>query len=330
MFDLRPDLAAEVGDRLITIPGLGRDPGHGDIQAVVELHRLIRSFRPHIVHTHTAKAGALGRVLGRLNRVPVVVHTFHGTVFSGHFHPAVGKSLEVAERALASLADAVLAVSPAVADDLRTRGIGRRSVRVLPLGLDLAPLLDVEPLHHDAPPVVTLLARLVPVKDVPLFLQAAALVRDRIPNVDIRIAGDGPLRTELEAAAPLWARFLGFESDVANLLSTTSVVALSSRSEGSPVALIEALAAGRPVAAVPVGGVRDVLGGRPGAVIAEIRTPEGLAAAIVDVLSDVRHAKAAETGRLDVGSAYGVDRLVADVEALYEELWLARRRGLNS
>lgn len=326
MFDLRPDLAAEVGDRLVTIPGLGRDPGHGDVQAVAALHKLIRSYRPHIVHTHTAKAGALGRVLARVSRVPVVVHTFHGTVFSGHFRPAVSAGLVGAERALAGLADAVLAVSPAVADDLRARGIARRSLRVLPLGLDLAPLLDLEPLRHDAPPVVTLVARLVPVKDVPLFIQATAIVREHVPEVEVRIAGDGPLRRELEDAAPRWVRFLGFESDVAALLSSTSMVALSSRSEGSPVALIEALAAGRPVAAVPVGGVRDVLGGRPGAVLAETRTPEGLAAAITAVLQDVRHTEAAEAGRHDVATAYGAERLVTDIEALYDQLWARRRR----
>ena len=326
MFDLRPELADEVGDRLRIVPGLGRDPGSGDARATWELAKLIRAYRPHIVHTHTAKAGALGRVLGRLGRTPVVVHTFHGTVFEGHFRPGVGEALVVAERALASLADAVLAVSPAVAADLEARRVGRRSVRVLPLGLDLVPLLDVAPRLHDAPKVVTLVARLVPVKDVALFLRAAELVRERVPDVEIRIAGDGPLRDELEVAAPRWARFLGFQSDVAALLADTTVVALSSRSEGSPVALIEALAAGRPVASVAVGGIPDVLGGRPGAVLASSRTPEGLAAAIEEALVDVRHLEAAEAARHDVAVAYGVDRLVTDIESLYDELWAARRR----
>jgi glycosyltransferase involved in cell wall biosynthesis len=326
MFDLRPSLANEVGERLVVIPGLGRDVATGDVRAVASLQRLIRSFRPHILHTHTAKAGAIGRVLGRANRVPVLVHTFHGTVFSGHFRPSIGTALVLAERALGRMADAVLAVSPAVAADLERRGIGRGRLRVLPLGLDLDPLLGVPPLLHDARPVVTLLARLVPVKDVPLFLQAAELVRERIPNVEIRIAGDGPLRRELEAAAPRWARFLGFESDVATLLASTSVVALSSRSEGSPVALIEALAAGRPVAAVPVGGVRDVLGGRPGAVLAGSRTPIDLAAAITEAMTEVRHVEAAEAGRAALVADYGVARLVADIEALYDELWSRRSR----
>jgi glycosyltransferase involved in cell wall biosynthesis len=197
---------------------------------------------------------------------------------------------------------------------------------VLPLGLDLEPLLAVPPRAHDAPPVVTLVARLVPVKDVPMFLQAAAIVRERVTDVEIRIVGDGPLRSELEAMAPRWARFEGFRSDMAVVLEETTVVALSSRSEGSPVALIEALAAGRPVAAVPVGGVPDVLGGRPGALLASSRSPEGLAGAIIDALEDVRHLEAAESGRGAVVEAYGIERLVHDIESLYDELWTVRRR----
>lgn len=327
MLALRPDLAREVGDRLVTVPGLGREvSGHGDVRAARSLASLVRRYRPHIVHTHTAKAGALGRVIARSLRVPIVVHTFHGTVFAGHFRPIVGTGLVQAERALATMADAVLAVSPSVAADLDRRGIARRKLRMLPLGLDLEHLIsDVPARPHDAPPVVTLVARLVPVKDVPFFLQAADLVRAKVPDVEIRIAGDGPLRNELEARSPRWARFLGFQDDLAALLAGTTVVALSSRSEGSPVALIEALAAGRPVAAVPVGGVPDVLAGRPGAVLAHERTPESLAEAIVDSLTDVRHLDAAQHGRTAIATDYGISRLVADVETLYEELWAARQ-----
>jgi glycosyltransferase involved in cell wall biosynthesis len=328
MFDLRPSLAAEVGDRLVTVPGLGRDvSGAGDVRATIALTQLVRRFRPHIIHTHTAKAGAIGRVIGRALRAPVLVHTFHGTVFAGHFPRPVGAALVAGERVLGAMADAVLAVSPAVAADLQARRIARRRLRVLPLGLDLDALFSVPPAAHDAPAVVTLLARLVPVKDVPLFLRAAEVVREHRPEVEFRIAGDGPLRAELEAAAPRWARFLGFAGDLPALLADTTVVALSSRSEGSPVALIEALAAGRPVAAVPVGGVPDVLGGRPGAILAADRSPEGLGAAILEALGDVRHLEAAERGRADVVATYGIGRLVSDIEALYDELWAARRRG---
>jgi glycosyltransferase involved in cell wall biosynthesis len=327
MFELRPSLRTEVGSRLVTLPGLGRDvSGGGDLRAARALDRLVRDFRPHVIHTHTAKAGALGRLIGRARRAPVLVHTFHGTVFAGHFRPSVGTALAQTERALARMADAILAVSPAVAADLRARRIGGDRLRVLPLGLDLEPLLAVPPVAHDAPPVVTLVARLVPVKDVPLFLRAAELVRDQRPDAEFRIAGDGPLRDELQASAPRWVRFLGFASDLGALLGDTTVVALSSRSEGSPVALIEALAAGRPVAAVPVGGVPDVLAGRPGAVLARDRSPEALAVAVLEAIDDVRHLEGAQRGRSAAVADYGIDRLVTEVGDLYDELWARRRR----
>jgi glycosyltransferase involved in cell wall biosynthesis len=336
MFDLRPSLRDEVGARLVIVPGLGRDvSGAGDVRAVAALSRLIRSFRPHIVHTHTAKAGAIGRVLARVHRVPVVVHTFHGTVFAGHFRPGVGQALAQTERALARLTDQLLAVSPAVARDLEDRRIGRigrgvrgvRGVRVVPLGLDLDPLALVPPVAPDAAPTVTLVARLVPVKDVPLFIAAAGIARERVPGLRVQVAGDGQLRGELERDAPGWVRFLGFQSDLASLLAGTTAVALSSRSEGSPVALIEGLAAGRPVAAVPVGGVNDVLAGRAGAVLAAGRTPAALADAIVDAVGNPERAAAAQSGRAAVIAEYGADRLVSDMSALYDELWAARRRG---
>ena len=139
MLDLRPRLRAEVGERLVTIGALGREVGViRDIKAAAELTRIIRNFRPHVLHTHTAKAGALGRVLARATAVPFVVHTFHGTVFDGHFQPGVGKAVALVERALAHLTDAIVAVSPAVAQQLRDRRIGVDRLRVLPVGLDLA------------------------------------------------------------------------------------------------------------------------------------------------------------------------------------------------
>lgn len=330
MTALRPSLGEELGDRVVRIAGLGRElHSSGEVVATRAIAALVRSFRPHIVHTHTAKAGAIGRVVARSLRVPVVVHTFHGTVFQGHFGGAASRAIVNSERALGRLSDAVVAVSPAVAANLAFHRIGGRRVRVVPLGLDLAPLMTVPPLRPTATngrPVVTLVARLVPVKDVPFFFDAVRLLRQRIPDVEIRIAGDGPDRGGLEAMAPKGVRFLGFASDLAPVLEESDVIALSSRSEGSPVALIEALAAARPVAAVPVGGVPDVLQGRAGAVLATTRTPEALAHAIEEALTSASVRVGAHQGRAKVFADYGVDRLLGDVERLYEELWTNRRR----
>lgn len=330
MLELRPELRAAIGDRVVRIPGLGRDVrGIGDVRATASVAALVRRVRPHILHTHTAKAGAIGRVVGAALRVPVMVHTFHGTVFGGHFSPGVANAIVTAERALARVSDALIAVSPAVADDLRVHRIGDRSgpVRVIPLGLDLAPLLAVAPLAADAPPTITLVARAVAVKDIPLFLSAASLARDVLPDLRIRVAGDGPLLPSLQSSNTVsGVEFLGFRGDIDELLRSTTAVALSSRSEGSPVALIESLAAGRPVAAVPVGGVTDVLRGRAGAVLAPDRSANALADAIVAAVRDPDVRRGAQQGRGAIARDYGADRLVADISSLYDELWAARRR----
>ncbi|HUP70238.1 MAG TPA: glycosyltransferase [Acidimicrobiales bacterium] len=327
MLALRPDLAVELGERLVTIPGLGRDVRPGaDLRALRGLEGLVRRFRPHVVHTHTAKAGALGRLVAAGRRTPVIVHTFHGTVFGGHFHPVAGRAAALAERGLGRLSDAVLAVSPTVASELARHHVGRGRVRVVPLGLDLAPFAAVPALEGAPPPVLTLVARLAPVKDVPLFLEAAEMARRRVPALRVRIAGDGPLRSEIEAIAPPWAELLGHRGDLPALLADSGVVALSSRSEGSPVALIEALAAARPVVSVPVGGVVDILRGRPGALLATDRSAGALADAIVQALGDASLARAAAAGRAQIVCEFGIERLVADIEALYEELWEAHSR----
>jgi glycosyltransferase involved in cell wall biosynthesis len=167
-------------------------------------------------------------------KVPVVVHTFHGTVFSGHFREPLGTAIALWERTLGRYSDAVLTVSPTVAADVGRRGIASGRVRVVPLGLDLERFAAVPPLEGPPPDVVTLVARLAPVKDVPLFVAAVEQVRRERPGLEVRVAGDGPLRRDLEAAAPPWVRFLGNVSDLPGLLATTGAVALSSHSEGSP------------------------------------------------------------------------------------------------
>ncbi len=329
LFALRPDYASQLEGRLKRVGGLGRavNPVQ-DIRAAAALERLIRRFRPHIVHTHTAKAGALARPLARLHRVPVVVHTFHGTVFGGHFRPATARAVAAAERVLARFTDAAVAVSPAVKAELAHRGIAPGAIRVVPLGLDLAPFMAVPPITPDhRNRQVALVARLAPVKDVPLAIAAVAQARTRLPDLTLAIAGDGPLRSELERAAPSWVRFLGNVANVPGLMRESAAVVLSSKSEGSPVALIEALTAARPVAAVPVGGVIDLLSERPGAALARDRSPEALAAAVADVLSDPSYAAGAAAGRSRLADGFGADRLVADVAALYEELWAAARPG---
>jgi glycosyltransferase involved in cell wall biosynthesis len=269
MLDLRPELADGLNGRMVEIPGLGRDPApFSDLRALRMIRGQIERFRPDVVHTHMAKAGTLGRIAAAIDKVPVRIHTFHGTVFRGHFSRPLGRMISEWERVLAHTTNQILVVSDAVADDLVRRGLPADRIQVVPLGLDLGPFAAIPRLPFPPPRRVALIARLVPVKDVPFFVNAAEIVRASLPDLEAIVVGDGPLRRQLERTSPSWVRFLGNRADLPEILSEVGAVALSSRSEGSPVALIEALSAARPVAAVPVGGVVDILRDRPGAVVA--------------------------------------------------------------
>lgn len=303
-----------------------------DARALLEARSLLSRLRPAIVHTHMAKAGSVGRTAALTVRPrPLLVHTFHGHVLAGYFRPAVTRAFLEVERRLARRTDALVAVSPQVRDELLRLGVGTpEQYRVVPLGLDLARFAAATPTGAlrerigvgDTVPLVGAVGRLAPVKNLELLLQAAA----RLPEVHVALVGDGEERARLEAlAAGLGLRervhLTGWAPDVAAALADLDVVALTSRNEGTPVALIEALAAGKPVVATDVGGVpfvvRDGVSGR----LVPPDDPGELAAAIEAALRDgASSAAMAEAGRADVLARFTRERLAEDVRALYREL----------
>jgi glycosyltransferase involved in cell wall biosynthesis len=334
------DLAAERGVTCERMTALGReiDPV-ADARALLGLYRVIRAFRPHVVHTHAAKAGLLGRIAARLAGVPVVVHTYHGHVLRGYFGPVKTAFFRALEALLGRSTDALVTVSEAVKADLVALRVAPASrIRVLPLGLDLSGLRG----EHAAAgaslrtpgeqgPLVGMVGRLVPIKDVPTFLEAAARVRASFPECRFALVGDGEERARLEArAAELGlaeaVRFHGWRRDLAAVYAELDVVVNSSRNEGTPVALIEALAAGRPVVATRVGGTPDLLAeGRHGRLVPP-GDPEALAAAIVATLEDPDGSRTrALAGRDHVLAQYDIARLVDDVDRLYRELLADKR-----
>jgi glycosyltransferase involved in cell wall biosynthesis len=317
--------------------GLGREIAPlQDLRALVGLTRLMRRWRPAIVHTHTAKAGLLGRVAARAAGVPIVVHTYHGHVLRGYFSPAKTALFRWLETRLAGMAHALVAVSESVKQDLVALGIARpEKIRVIPLGLELAPLAGELPrgvLRREAgiaddAPLVGMVGRLVPIKDVPTFLRAACLVRAERPEARFALVGDGEERPALERLARELGlgdavAFLGWRHDLAPVYGDLDLVVNSSRNEGTPVALIEALAAARPVVATRVGGTPDLLGeGERGRLVAA-GDPEALARAILETLSGAEAARRrALAGRDHVLAHHSSQRLVRDVDALYRELW---------
>lgn len=311
----------------------------GDTKAMWKLERLMRSYRPHVVHTHMAKAGTLGRLAARRAGVPVVIHTFHGHVLGGYFSGWKSRALLTAERGLARMSDALVAVSPAVRDELLALGIGRPCQwRVIPVGLDLHDLLTREVVRAQARgalglpetgPVVGIVGRLVPIKDHGTFLDAAARVSRERPDTTFVVAGGGELRSDLELRARRLlgdrCRFLGWVMDLPTLYAAMDLVVLTSRNEGTPVALIEAGAAGRPAVATRVGGVADVvLDGKTG-VLVPPEDPRAVASGISALLDDPSRARAlGEAARREVRSRFTIGRLADDLASLYDEL-LARK-----
>jgi glycosyltransferase involved in cell wall biosynthesis len=333
-------LATEKGVACEVIPGLGREISLvSDFRAFWGLYRLLREFRPAIVHTHTAKAGLLGRIAARLAGVPIVVHTFHGHVLRGYFGPLKTAFFRGLEKALALLADALVAVSEAVKQDLVNLGVASADrIRVVPLGLDLDHLVGPLPrgglrapagVPPDAP-LIGMVGRLVPIKDVPTFLRAAVLVHKSRPDSHFALVGDGEERSLLEDQVRQLGlegsvHFHGWRRDLAAVYGDLDVVVNSSRNEGTPVALIEALAAARPVVATRVGGTGDLLQEGAFGLLVPPADPEALAAAILECLRDPAAASArALAGRALVVERYSAKRLVDDIDALYRELLAAR------
>jgi glycosyltransferase involved in cell wall biosynthesis len=333
-------LASELGV-LPTLVPMRRDPGLGDLAALRSLVAILRRDRPEIVHTHAAKAGALGRLAALIaagRSRPVLVHTFHGHSLTGYFSGRTAGVYRMIERWLALRTDALVAVSAEVRDELVKLGVaGPERFVVVPVGFDLARFLDDSDrgrrraalrgqwgiaAHAE---VVALVARLVPVKRVDRFLQVAQLLADR-PDARFVVVGDGDLRDPLaasEEARSLGERLVwaGFRRDMADVLFASDLVMLTSDHEGTPVSLIEAQAAALPVVATDVGGTRSAVRDGETGVLAAAHDVRGLAAAAAAVLDDrALAARMGAAGRRRAAAQYTLERLVEDHDRLYRSL----------
>jgi glycosyltransferase involved in cell wall biosynthesis len=315
---------------VVRIEGLGRAPRPGDdARALAAIMRELRRFRPDVVHTHTAKAGVLGRSAAVAARVPFRVHTFHGHLLHGYFSPAVTRAVVLTERALARATTLLVAVGEQVRDDLLAAGIGRPSqFLVVPPGVELPPapapaaaraLLGLRP---DVP-VVAFVARLIPVKRPDRFVAAATALARRFPEVQFLVAGEGPLLDDMRRqAAGLGdaVRFLGWRRDVETIYSAADVTVLTSDNEGMPVSLIEAATVGCPAVTTRVGSAGEVvLDGVTGFVVDP--APDAIADATARLLADgelrSRFGAAAAAHARD---RFSHNRLVGDLTTAYEDL----------
>lgn len=314
-----------------------------DLTAFWRLLRLMRQEKPDIVHTHMAKAGALGRLAARLAGVPVILHTFHGHIFNGYFGQLKTKTFITAERLLAHLSTKTVTVSERVREEIVERyGVCAYSkIITIPLGLDLAPFLEADRqkgyLRHeldlpDDVPLIGIVARLAPVKGHQYLIQAAGKILKKHPEARFLIVGDGELRGELEAQVRRRGIagsfvFCGFRKDLVRVYADLDVVVLTSLNEGLPVALIEGMTAGKPVVAFDVGGVEDLIDDDVTGILVPFGDVQTLADSITHLLEDPQECeRLGQNARRKAYPNLDYPRLVKDIEEFYCQLV---RNGVN-
>jgi glycosyltransferase involved in cell wall biosynthesis len=333
--------AEQHGVKPIVIPELGRSLNPvRDIITLWKVYQLIRELKPDVVHTHTAKAGFVGRVAARLAGVPVIVHTFHGHFFHGYFSWPTTRFFIFLERIAARMSDTVITLTEGLrrelADEYR---IARKSrITVLPLGLDLEVFAQIPRksgafrqawnIPADAP-LIGIVGRLAVVKNHALFLEAAARVREQLPQARFAIVGDGETRPQVEAQVDaLGLRdaviITGWQRDLPPIYSDLDLLVISSIAEGTPVTVIEALSACCPVVATNVGGLPDLLDHGQLGKLVPTQDADALAQAIVETYHTPPDGQRAQELMLD---RYGIDRLVRDLDSLYRGMLAKKGRS---
>jgi glycosyltransferase involved in cell wall biosynthesis len=305
-----------------------------DVLAVAELRRSIRTFKPQVVHTHSSKAGILGRLAARRERVPVVVHSIHGFGFGPQQSPPVRAAFLAAERAASRWTTAFVAVSRRnLEEGVRLGLFAAERARVIRSGVDLGSFRarsGGEAVRRELgvpadAPLVVQIACFKAQKAPERFVELAALLAPRFPSAHFLLVGDGTLRRRLERLrreAGLEGRLHlpGWRRDVPAVLDATTVVTLTSRFEGLPRVLVEARAAAVPVVAMAVDGVDEVVADGENGFLLAPGDVAGVAMRVAELLSDrgLRDRLAARAG--EGLEEFDRDAMVRHQEQLYREL----------
>ena len=327
-----------------------------DWAAYNKLKKLIKEYKPDIVHTHAAKSGALGRLAAKHAGVPVIVHTFHGHVFHSYFSPLKTNFFIRTERYLAGLSDAIVAISDVQKKELSSdfKIAKEDKFRVIHLGLDLDNFAIDQAVKRntfrtefgvdDDTVAIGIIGRLVPVKNHSLFLKALKYVlSNTTAKVKAFIIGDGESRGSIEQLAnsldikfsqhtdkvhqhPIV--FTSWRTDVDTICAGLDVIALTSLNEGTPVSLIEAQAAGKPIVSTRVGGIADVVLEDQTALLSDITDEKLFSENLLRLVNDVSlRNKFSHAGKDFVMSRFSYHRLVNDMGKLYRELLDKKNRN---
>ena len=320
------------------IDGFGRRVSlGGDLRAFFSLVKEIRSFKPHVIHTHTAKAGFLGRIASVVSLHPSIrVHTFHGHLLNGYFGSFKRFLIVLVEKILAMFSHLLLAVGDKVRQDLLAAGVGTlEKFALMPPGLQISKLpnktasrdfygLSSQKLE------CAFIGRVTRIKRPDRFLEVVSEIEKRGLNIEFFIAGDGELLESCRATIAsknLTVKILGWQSNIERVLAAADIVVLTSDNEGTPLSLIQAGMSGLPVVTTRVGSVPEVVLDGVTGIITSLEVQE-----IADAIEKL--AKSAEL-RARMGASaqeftlsnFGVDRLVRDHELLYKKLQANRAKS---
>jgi glycosyltransferase involved in cell wall biosynthesis len=325
------------GVRFIPVSALVRriDPLK-DLRALIFLMKLIRKERPVLVHTHSSKAGILGRLAARLAGVPIIVHTPHGHVFYGHFGPAASRFFLLIERVFDTITDCVIALTEGEKKDYITSSVSHpQKIHTIHSGVDVDRFkpgrTDITALKkqlgfNDKSLVVGTIGWLLPIKGPDVLFEAMIHIWEKKINALLVYVGKGELEHKLKAET--FSRgvedrviFLGWRSDIDDIIQLFDVFVLPSLNEGMGRVLVEAMAAGKPVVASDVGGIPDLVRHRRNGFLVNPGDSNGMARYIEKLLTDrqLRRQMGAQGRKL--AESYTVDKMVAKIDALYFSLF---------
>ncbi|MBI3566393.1 MAG: glycosyltransferase family 4 protein [Elusimicrobia bacterium] len=338
---LDAEVRADRAIRAVWLPSLTREvsPVH-DLMALLELVKCFQAERPDVVHTHSSKAGILGRLAAAWCGVPVVVHTYHGFGFHDRQHPWVKRLYVALERLCARFTTRLVFVSQSNARYAEAHGLGRaEGATIIRSGVRLADFparVDADALKMTAgigrhKLLVVSIGNLKPQKNAGDFVAAAAKAAAKVPDARFVFLGDGPQKTALQAKALALGlgdklTFLGWRRDGPQWLAAADAFALTSLWEGLPRALVEAMHTGLPSVCYATDGVTDVLVDGQNGFLVEPGDVDGFAEKLVGLLTDADlRRRLGARAAASIGSEFDIDGMVRAQEALYERLLDERR-----
>ncbi len=330
--------AKKSGIKLMSIPELTNEHSLKlkDLKALLKIYLIIKKYKPDIVHTHTAKAGLIGRIAAHLALTPKIIHTYHGHVLHGYFSKPKTYLLRLMEKFLALITDSLIVVSDKIKTELINYKISKPAkFNIIKLGFNLNPFLNNHHLKNKLKEnlelpydsnLIGIVGRMVPIKNHKLFIEAASQIIAKKENTYFLIVGDGPLRKSIENLTYKLninknTFFTGWRNDLPLIYASLDILVCSSDNEGTSVSVIEAMASGCPVVTTSVGGHPDIIDEGNNGYLIEPQNTDTLANKILEILNNPNKSlRLGENARTDAKNNFSYDRLINDVQKHYKKL----------